>query len=169
MTDDEVRKLRIRQLVELREQLITLQHIGASVSAIGELKRRITASELALQEGSLDGPDMSKLNRDKYRKPTSLGPPTEYRMSCGSMWCCAIPDLTTQFLGRFSDDLPPLMINCLTTSVLLDTTSGVREVYQMVKAKWGQRHRPRQLCMGCLLYTSPSPRDQRGSRMPSSA
>ena len=25
------------------------------------------------------------------------------------------------------------------------------------------------LLMGCLLYTSPSPRDQRGSRMPSSA
>ena len=25
------------------------------------------------------------------------------------------------------------------------------------------------LFMGCLLYTSPSPRDQRGSRMPSSA
>ena len=25
------------------------------------------------------------------------------------------------------------------------------------------------LCSGCLLYTSPSPRDQRGSRMPSSA
>ena len=24
-------------------------------------------------------------------------------------------------------------------------------------------------CEGCLLYTSPSPRDQRGSRMPSSA
>ena len=27
----------------------------------------------------------------------------------------------------------------------------------------------RMLDMGCLLYTSPSPRDQRGSRMPSSA
>ena len=25
------------------------------------------------------------------------------------------------------------------------------------------------LCVYCLLYTSPSPRDQRGSRMPSSA
>ena len=25
------------------------------------------------------------------------------------------------------------------------------------------------LCSNCLLYTSPSPRDQRGSRMPSSA
>ena len=25
------------------------------------------------------------------------------------------------------------------------------------------------MCQGCLLYTSPSPRDQRGSRMPSSA
>ena len=28
---------------------------------------------------------------------------------------------------------------------------------------------PRQLAKACLLYTSPSPRDQRGSRMPSSA
>ena len=28
---------------------------------------------------------------------------------------------------------------------------------------------PPGLGMGCLLYTSPSPRDQRGSRMPSSA
>ena len=26
-----------------------------------------------------------------------------------------------------------------------------------------------ELCYACLLYTSPSPRDQRGSRMPSSA
>ena len=26
-----------------------------------------------------------------------------------------------------------------------------------------------ELCQACLLYTSPSPRDQRGSRMPSSA
>ena len=29
--------------------------------------------------------------------------------------------------------------------------------------------RPQQLVWNCLLYTSPSPRDQRGSRMPSSA
>ena len=27
----------------------------------------------------------------------------------------------------------------------------------------------RSFLMGCLLYTSPSPRDQRGARMPSSA
>ena len=27
----------------------------------------------------------------------------------------------------------------------------------------------RAIILGCLLYTSPSPRDQRGSRMPSSA
>ena len=31
------------------------------------------------------------------------------------------------------------------------------------------RHSKKALSMGCLLYTSPSPRDQRGSRMPSSA
>ena len=33
----------------------------------------------------------------------------------------------------------------------------------------GVRRRPRVLGTICLLYTSPSPRDQRGSRMPSSA
>ena len=33
------------------------------------------------------------------------------------------------------------------------------------------KHKPRIIVkhIGCLLYTSPSPRDQRGSRMPSSA
>ena len=30
-------------------------------------------------------------------------------------------------------------------------------------------HTDFELVIGCLLYTSPSPRDQRGSRMPSSA
>ena len=32
-----------------------------------------------------------------------------------------------------------------------------------------QKMAPRERAMLCLLYTSPSPRDQRGSRMPSSA
>ena len=45
---------------------------------------------------------------------------------------------------------------------------------------WVEKYRPSKLSdvaahkdiidtIGCLLYTSPSPRDQRGSRMPSSA
>ena len=33
----------------------------------------------------------------------------------------------------------------------------------------GALQESRNWSMGCLLYTSPSPRDQRGSRMPSSA
>ena len=35
--------------------------------------------------------------------------------------------------------------------------------------QWQKGLGPWQLCRDCLLYTSPSPRDQRGSRMPSSA
>ena len=36
--------------------------------------------------------------------------------------------------------------------------------------KWGAIHKPSdQNGLGCLLYTSPSPRDKRQSRMPSSA
>ena len=37
------------------------------------------------------------------------------------------------------------------------------EEYEFAKKKW------QELLDTCLLYTSPSPRDQRGSRMPSSA
>ena len=33
----------------------------------------------------------------------------------------------------------------------------------------GETENPRLVFVDCLLYTSPSPRDQRGSRMPSSA
>ena len=40
-------------------------------------------------------------------------------------------------------------------------------VYYRVSA--GERVRSVQAVASCLLYTSPSPRDQRGSRMPSSA
>ena len=34
---------------------------------------------------------------------------------------------------------------------------------------WSKRHATFMIMGDCLLYTSPSPRDQRGSRMPSSA
>ena len=35
--------------------------------------------------------------------------------------------------------------------------------------KYGEEKASRKIAKACLLYTSPSPRDQRGSRMPSSA
>ena len=40
------------------------------------------------------------------------------------------------------------------------------EAYREVVGDWGMPSGPPE---ACLLYTSPSPRDQRGSRMPSSA
>ena len=56
------------------------------------------------------------------------------------------------------------------------TTTLVHETYlRLVKkedASWSDRHHffwAAARAMRCLLYTSPSPRDQRGSRMPSSA
>ena len=47
--------------------------------------------------------------------------------------------------------------------ILLAALSGVMQ-YDLVRG-----NALKTLCTGCLLYTSPSPRDQRGSRMPSSA
>ena len=45
-------------------------------------------------------------------------------------------------------------------------------VYLLLRRTWDLQYRGCDTCMRliiCLLYTSPSPRDQRGSRMPSSA
>ena len=45
-----------------------------------------------------------------------------------------------------------------------------RSVIEILKAHRFARHRQAdESGLACLLYTSPSPRDQRGSRMPSSA
>ena len=54
--------------------------------------------------------------------------------------------------------------------ILVKQERILKEEYQMVRQ---MRHRLRYLLeqqdMDCLLYTSPSPRDKRQSRMPSSA
>ena len=46
-----------------------------------------------------------------------------------------------------------------------------RELTEMGQETWVAelKEKVREQYNGCLLYTSPSPRDQRGSRMPSSA
>ena len=47
--------------------------------------------------------------------------------------------------------------------------NGVPLVMRILKSLYGLRQSPTNWCNTCLLYTSPSPRDKRQSRMPSSA
>ena len=50
----------------------------------------------------------------------------------------------------------------------LDSPPSVTEISELL-SKLGFASAQQLMRKGCLLYTSPSPRDQRGSRMPSSA
>ena len=55
---------------------------------------------------------------------------------------------------------------------LIDLASGLTEeqaLHRYAPDKWSIKEVIMHLIDCCLLYTSPSPRDQRGSRMPSSA
>ena len=54
---------------------------------------------------------------------------------------------------------------CITLAVLM---SVIGLILYAISAK-NVRSKRKELGEVCLLYTSPSPRDQRGSRMPSSA
>ena len=59
-------------------------------------------------------------------------------------------------------EIPVWFKATMTTEEFLETAKGT------AREGMGFEIACAQLC-GCLLYTSPSPRDQRGSRMPSSA
>ena len=50
-----------------------------------------------------------------------------------------------------------------------ETMASVREAFGLAESDTGSPEVQIALLTACLLYTSPSPRDQRGSRMPSSA
>ena len=64
-----------------------------------------------------------------------------------------------ELIGRFKYQLKFVVVNEL----------DVEEIKQLVESIEADNERVLLMPEGCLLYTSPSPRDQRGSRMPSSA
>ena len=56
-------------------------------------------------------------------------------------------------------------INLIGNGVVIDPITLTKEIDKLIAAEVDYKDR----LLVCLLYTSPSPRDQRGSRMPSSA
>ena len=72
-----------------------------------------------------------------------------------------LENFTTSIADAGVDD----ELDCNTTSLTIggtNTSQGTDFIYQWIPSNGGN-------IVSCLLYTSPSPRDQRGSRMPSSA
>ena len=72
----------------------------------------------------------------------------------------SLPTPGTTYTVASSADGQAAPIPCFTAGALVETPNGPVPV-ETLKAG--------DLVLTCLLYTSPSPRDQRGSRMPSSA
>ena len=79
--------------------------------------------------------------------------------------------MNTAQLSVLPDDLAAVSLTPLRRAVQRVRTFGARfsELAMPWTAAPGARGQAMDLTLGCLLYTSPSPRDQRGSRMPSSA
>ena len=68
-----------------------------------------------------------------------------------------------------TDDFPYRSLK-LRGTVTAQPTSGIADRYKEAAVRYlGEDMAQKWLSFLCLLYTSPSPRDQRGSRMPSSA
>ena len=70
-------------------------------------------------------------------------------------------DKKSEYTGGHCSRVP--VITMMLADAVAKTTSGKYKDFSMTEE---ERY---ELYIACLLYTSPSPRDQRGSRMPSSA
>ena len=80
-------------------------------------------------------------------------------LSCGNPYCewkCPVHNYIPNWLKLIAEG------NLLEAAEMSHRTNSLPEMCGRVCPQ-------DRLCEGCLLYTSPSPRDQRGSRMPSSA
>jgi len=118
-----------------------------------------TRWEIVSKEGviPLGGPEQAARAVSLYlRAPESLAPDKA---------------LALVLAGACGDDASPLVP--LIISFLEDNDRGMRSAAVVALGRIGdaraEEHLLPLLTSGCLLYTSPSPRDQRGSRMPSSA
>ena len=73
----------------------------------------------------------------------------------------------------YAHDMHPGVNGLFVRRLVKGDGNGSREQREAVVGHWGLTRRGAapspKLSTFCLLYTSPSPRDQRGSRMPSSA
>ena len=80
-------------------------------------------------------------------------------------------EVNARVTGIIPDNIPDLNlpVNNVTSMLRMQATIGNEEQipWHYTGILWAQKHSEQPI--PCLLYTSPSPRDQRGSRMPSSA
>ena len=65
--------------------------------------------------------------------------------------------------------LPELLDEAKQGTIPDDLPVNPQRIYDLLDAKIPSNNAQNEAYKDCLLYTSPSPRDQRGSRMPSSA
>ena len=74
---------------------------------------------------------------------------------------CIFPEIEIQRPVALHEEKPDLANKKL---LIVDDNRTNRKILEAQSGEWAM-----QPVQTCLLYTSPSPRDQRGSRMPSSA
>ena len=118
---------------------------------------------------------------DQNANPKHLVP-TEYVLSLATYKLGGEPDIATDnpYADLDADGLPDISVGRIPVDSAAELTQFVQRVityetraasanrtngHSNVDTPWQMRIN----LIACLLYTSPSPRDQRGSRMPSSA
>ena len=91
--------------------------------------------------------------------------------------CAAKNPISVGLLGNAAEILPEMINKGIKPDVVTDQTSAHDPLNGYLPIGWTleqatqlrESDPERVITEACLLYTSPSPRDQRGSRMPSSA
>ena len=156
--------LSLQQLSDKTDNAITKQAISKyekgimqpSFENLQAISRALnTRVDYFLRDSTLD------LGEIKYRKQTKLPKKKQNE----------ITERTRDFLERYLET--ELLLNLdqevsvPNRNIKVNSEDDVEVVTSQLRSKWDLGSNP--IYNICLLYTSPSPRDQRGSRMPSSA
>ena len=121
-----------------------------NVISVGNHKNRYSGSPDVMMSGSSRGP-----TEDGRIKPDLVAPG-------GYVRSCRAQEATDTGSATWSNTY---YLEYTGTSMATPNAAGAALMIREYLEEIAQRPSPQ----GCLLYTSPSPRDQRGSRMPSSA
>ena len=77
--------------------------------------------------------------------------------------------MNLEWVGQITDMAKTLVVIGIVVGILFDDYFGVIAGLGRIMSQFGDAGFAGILSLACLLYTSPSPRDKRQSRMPSSA
>ena len=153
----------------MKGKIVNIEDYGAFLEIIPGVEGLIHVSEVTWSNQPVNAREFFTLGQDFEAKIVTIDR-EQRKMSL------SIKQLLDDPWAKVADNFPVgskhtgEVKNLTPYGVFVEMKDGIGGMVHISDLSWTKRYsHPSEFTKVCLLYTSPSPRDQRGSRMPSSA